>query len=751
MIETEYYNGQSPNIGKTTIPSTAILCDPFGSGKTIEVLSLICYSKKPKINKEYRRSPFPGSYLLQQHSRVDDTFWERFVRKSDILPTNLLIVGSAVYHQWLDEIRKFTDLTVFSIENIFGLRTFQYILKNNPSELKKYDVVLVRNSTSVPLDCSYQPPELTRNTLLANLWCLTHNKVWYRVLVDDFDTINLKFIQCSFQGLFTWMVSATNKQPRLTKLSRYRYNCSPLFVGYGWTHQLTKRELSRHHSCDKTCLECNRKDITRVRTPELLFKESRTDFKSFFYQIRAQSSSEEIISSIADLGIRDDVLEMLHSGAMESAAASVGATSGNIIDIFKAILKTQAVDYRRLVTKKERIEYFLSKYDKHEDKLFDPLKQEPEHYDITIKNIEYHCLKKIPIGVLQERYRATLPDEESDDEIDDFIGFDDLELVEYDGADIDDTAEEVIRSMTYDAYQYANDKLLHIADDLSKQFQKIERIRERLTKDDCPICLDAPKNPIVFSCCQIVLCASCMASCCKSTVDRKCQCPICRTVSDISSFLFVGDVTPEDINVLNDQKALAKALTDGLSSSDKVAVTAIPDDIKLDIDGDPLPEFIEKDYLLLKLLQNKTIPTERKTDITDIRTSYIPQMIKGTVLRDRPENRKFLLFSNHVESLEKAKTALSDGNVKHLTFAGTGRQLARIRKRFKRSKRYNVLLVNSLKHCAGVNFEFVTDIVFLHKILNPSVEAQIIGRAVRIGRTCNLHTHYLLYQTESIT
>jgi hypothetical protein len=60
-----------------------------------------------------------------------------------------------------------------------------------------------------------------------------------------------------------------------------------------------------------------------------------------------------------------------------------------------------------------------------------------------------------------------------------------------------------------------------------------------------------------------------------------------------------------------------------------------------------------------------------------------------------------------------------------------------------------VMLVNAQQYCAGLNLENTTDLVFFHRILDKNIEAQVAGRAQRIGRQSNLNIHYLLYNNET--
>ena len=64
-------------------------------------------------------------------------------------------------------------------------------------------------------------------------------------------------------------------------------------------------------------------------------------------------------------------------------------------------------------------------------------------------------------------------------------------------------------------------------------------------------------------------------------------------------------------------------------------------------------------------------------------------------------------------------------------------------KRFKEGD--GILMLNSEKHCAGINIQETTDLIFFHRLSRDSIEAQAIGRAQRFCRTHSLNVHYLTY------
>ena len=51
-----------------------------------------------------------------------------------------------------------------------------------------------------------------------------------------------------------------------------------------------------------------------------------------------------------------------------------------------------------------------------------------------------------------------------------------------------------------------------------------------------------------------------------------------------------------------------------------------------------------------------------------------------------------------------------------------------------------------MKHCSGLNLQTATDLIFAHKIIDPNIETQVIGRGQRLGRTTTLKVHFMFYQ-----
>jgi SNF2 family DNA or RNA helicase len=144
---------------------------------------------------------------------------------------------------------------------------------------------------------------------------------------------------------------------------------------------------------------------------------------------------------------------------------------------------------------------------------------------------------------------------------------------------------------------------------------------------------------------------------------------------------------------------------------------------------------------LFKIINGET-PDNQKPGTLDL-----SMLLRG--YEDIPfngQNRKVLVFANYDETLELVEKFLKEYNFPYLRLGGNFRQSAEIVEQFRTTGK--VLLINSSIQCSGLNLQFCTDIVFFHKLVNCHVEQQVCGRGQRVGRTCNLKIHFLMYENE---
>jgi SNF2 family DNA or RNA helicase len=280
-------------------------------------------------------------------------------------------------------------------------------------------------------------------------------------------------------------------------------------------------------------------------------------------------------------------------------------------------------------------------------------------------------------------------------------------------------------------------------DSLRKNMVALNRVTDNIKEQECQICLLPLEDVDAFivKCCGIILCDRCGirgnniakkydAKSGKSTLVGTCaNCEA--TIYPASDLIFVN----KDINL------------------DEMLNTKLSDVGAEDTKPEPISEAPKRHQEIknpkLRALLN-IIEGETPEETTRLGRVKIANLLEGTV--DIPAvketERKVLIFANFNETLATIEQFLVQHNIEFLRLGGTFKEMAETIRKF--STQGKVLIINSQQHCAGLNIQFATDLVFFHKMIDPNVEAQISGRAQRIGRTCNLKLWFLCYQNEEI-
>ena len=149
--------------------------------------------------------------------------------------------------------------------------------------------------------------------------------------------------------------------------------------------------------------------------------------------------------------------------------------------------------------------------------------------------------------------------------------------------------------------------------------------------------------------------------------------------------------------------------------------------------------------VLKKIIDGTDLPNKQQKHVN------IKGMIEGVKeLPEAPkEHRKVIIFSKFNESLVSMSKWFVDQNIKYKRLGGTASQIHDIAVEFHDSyEGNNILLINGEKYASGLNLQSATDLVFMHKITDISIESQIIGRVQRLGRKYKAHIHYILYSDE---
>jgi hypothetical protein len=70
---------------------------------------------------------------------------------------------------------------------------------------------------------------------------------------------------------------------------------------------------------------------------------------------------------------------------------------------------------------------------------------------------------------------------------------------------------------------------------LEKEIQEIKDKYQNILKDNCPICLDEIKKPVMSPCCRNIFGGDCILKC----LDNKKECPMCRSALEIKDLVYI--------------------------------------------------------------------------------------------------------------------------------------------------------------------------------------------------------------------
>lgn len=226
----------------------------------------------------------------------------------------------------------------------------------------------------------------------------------------------------------------------------------------------------------------------------------------------------------------------------------------------------------------------------------------------------------------------------------------------------------------------------------------IQSIRERIaTVDDCCICYNEITDKTVVPCCSNAFCLKCIS---KWTVQSG-SCPLCKATLRVPDLLVVSS---------------------GVAAAAAAAA--------------PVVQQLDK-------LQNLERIVKRVVDAPDAAGA-----VASTTSMGRGRGRgKMLIFSMHDHSFVEITAMLDRAGVRYSFLRGNHHVVKNTVDRYKTGD-LDALLVNPLHYGSGLNFENTTDIIMYHQV-EPEVQKQVIGRALRMGRTAPLTVWHLLYENEA--
>lgn len=720
--------------------NTGILSNPLGSGKTLTILALIatvplpparpfkiqysvlddfCYSKRKKI-------PYVQNHNVCIRKRVDK-----------IIRPALIFTGRPALKQWLYAVETQTILRVFVIENVRCLRDFKNMI--NDGTINQYDVIIVKSGpigngkifstifTDITIETinSYSSTEFY--SVISNL---TRNLCFSRLVIDDFDQICLPKVMGEINALFTWYVSST---------AVYKSNA---VLNHKYTLLNTHKQTIRHKSYDdddvsiESLLYRSYTTLINIYSSKVLFsnfnicctddliKETIHIGKPMCYVYSVKNPDDQLIAALGSIGSKKitEIFEMLNGDAINEAAIKAGISAVSTKDIFQKILD----DSYELWNKSRQILRFI-------------------------------IVERLPIAH-SNRLSITLNPNKSD-----YYGKIDL---------------RVLRPIKYNyptLNTIFNEEHYYWSAIKAENGKSIERIQNNLQANVCAICgmtlthsiceddneededddinsfmaelIDVSddestesKSIIMMKCCGITLCAECGIR--GSNFRRTTYYKHKRYTNEIIVGLCANckcNIVFNDLIFINKDFNHDRIIMEEINEEDE-------EEEKEDIPIEKKPNNKPRTKLdILIDIINGIKPREQKH-----LDKQIPNLMIGTAnLPIAPKKDiKVLIFSNFEETLANVKKRLDSEKINYEKLAGTANNIHQMSVQFNTSTDLNILLVNSVKYCASLNLQMATDCVFMHKILDKSIESQVSGRAQRIGRKYNLRIHFLAYENE---
>ena len=678
--------------------SAVVLSEPFGSGKTFEILALILTRPVPRAFPEHVNSviisdKFDARYyrrFANQKKVFNHEIRRKFVGTNSLLRPNLIVVGSSVLLQWENAISTNTNLSVYTVGNVHSLKKFYSLYKSR--KINAFDIVLLKNGTVVGnflLDGETRQEVNDTRSLISVVGKITADNCWSRVIYDDFDTINIPPGSRCINTLFTLYISATNKNPKLIKPMNTKYN--------NIIDALKRKQAPLNLILHDKVLFNN----FNIRNNANFVEESTNIPRVNKYRYVYANPDDNYIRLLGAMGEDDanNIAEMLNGDAVGTAANELGITSKSVADIFKRVLD--------------------NKYEKYinDQYVLDTINKTFEHIETAgdMPNGKWHTAKELDT-IRASIKRKVVPDIYSSDSV--------RELLE-------DMRSEYTESHTQNG-------------------MAIRRVIDNVKEGECQVCCLPLEDmdTFIIKCCGLIVCDECgikgnqikKAFCYRTkTWTMKGICANCRAPVDPRKDLIFVD---KDFDL---EKLLDDKIRGDEEEETEVEEVEIEEKEEAEKEKEVNPDDEIKNPKLkaLKQIIRGKIPEGREEINFEIK-----HLLEGRVDKPLPEgeDRKVLVFANYNETLNVFEDFLDTQKIEYLRLGGTFAEMARTLEKFRTTG--NVLLVNSQTNCAGMNIAFATDLVLFHHIIDKNVISQVAGRVARIGKKYNNNIHFLLYQNE---
>lgn len=675
------------------ISSTGILSNKMGSGKTATIIGLISYSPIPD-NDRTEIIPLTDTirHIFKPHKLAASYVKKIFTK---VLKQTVIFVGSSVLYQWQNEIEKFNpSLKVFIIPNILKLKQFNDYLSSGVFE-NHYDIILVKNGnvTGVwnwPGDKELRSFHVKAKRSMYNMFgAICADRCFARVVIDDFDTIDMPTIVSKINCLFTWHVSSTNKTLKKdeTVFSTMKYP----------------------HCFHVTCTDLNRlqrdkhiNNIFNVNVSDEFYHDAKMSGIPSYWKY--PQPSYRTFQNMLNLGDGDTnalILEAIQADAIGTAAALAGIEAKTPNDIFRHLLQKE---YDAFIESRDIIEL----------------------YD----NIDYKTLLPVPKDVqvitLTEMINTRQP-------------------IIYKHPGIEDRITNLVKIHKERIESY-NNRLTKARDDL-KENECVPCNCPLIDEDDpeslaiLPCCGRMIHASCAVGGCRFVRNGNRVMGRCP--FDKSHIVELAKMVYLNANFTFDNiDANTIDIKEpINEDDNKGDIAYPSLHYGDKPRMEIIADVIK----GINVKQRVPHLFQHSKVMTSFTSLGQPKYEKfligfpDDIEKSVYAEIMRYYVPRATP---RVLIFSKFIEISKKLTTLLKREGCKYSVLSGTPRIMSEIVETFTKGE-IDILVVNSEKNCSSLNLQTATDLIFAHDINQTETIVQILGRIQRFGRSCDSRIHML--------
>lgn len=681
--------------GEVKIETSAmVLSEPFGSGKTIEILAMILMRPIPKAypthansvtikveqpRDRYRRGDKPKQ--LFRHEIV-----RKFTGPDALIRPNLIVVGSSVLVQWENAIKEFTNLKCFVVGDYYRLQQFLQMYQSG--KVKAYDIILLKNGkVTGNFVLPGEDPSQIRDyrSLISVIGKMTAKSCWSRVIYDDFDTISIPPGSGAINALFTVYVSATTKADPAGKVPIVKYNSI--------LDAVRDRTIPLNLVVKDKCLFTN---FNIRNTADFVEASTKIPIINGFRYVY-NNPDDNYIRLLGAMGEQDanNIMEMLNGDAIGTAAEALGIKTTSVADIFQRMLD-------------KKYERYL-----HDQNVLETL-------DKVRKNV---------LPTLEPHFEGK----------------------QHTGAELDAIRSQICKKQVPNPKYYSTN-LERLIDELTVEFQQakeqdglaINRVIDNIKEGECQVCrLPLEEfDTFIVRCCGLLLCDLCAIK--GNQISKRYNYKLKAESIYGSCANCKAEVHPMTDLIFVDRNFNMEALL--TAKGDEKPADPLPEVIDEVVEDDTPkePEIKNPKLKALKAIILGNMP-ENREEIS----IKIPHLIQGKVDNPPPADhtRKVLVFANFNETLNLVENFLVEQGITFLRLGGTYQEKAATVKKFHTYGQ--VLLINSQQHCAGLNLQHCsTDLVFFHKITDCAIEAQVSGRGQRVGRLYNMKIHYLCYSNE---